>query len=114
MHEHEESTGPRVGYVGKVPAQADFVRHHVTDRIGGEFDRWLVKSTQNLLSVRAELPKAPVRFVFSAPQCDSVAVGVLAASSDHVGREFPLAIYTVVPAQLAAQHALGLPLAYLQ
>jgi len=114
MHEQDESNGPRVGFVGKLPAQADFVRHHVTDRIGGEFDKWLVKSTQNLLSAKAELPKASVRFVFSAPQCDSVAVGLLQASSDQVGREFPIALYTTLPAPLAARHALGLPLAFLQ
>jgi type VI secretion system protein ImpM len=114
MHEQEESNGPRVGFVGKLPAQADFVRQHVTERIGGEFDKWLVKSTQAMLSAKAELPKASVRFVFSAPQCDSVAIGLLQASSDHVGREFPLALYTTLPAPLAARHALGLPLAYLQ
>jgi type VI secretion system protein ImpM len=114
MYEHEETTGPRVGFVGKLPAQADFVRQHLSDKVGGEFDRWLVKSTQTLLSAKAELPKAAVRFVFSAPQCDSVAIGVLTASRDHVGRDFPLAIYTALPAPLAARHALGLPLAFLQ
>lgn len=114
MDQVEASNNPRVGYVGKLPAQADFVRHHVSDRIGGEFDRWLVKSTQNLLSAKAELPKAAVRIVFSAPQCDTVAIGLLLASRDHVGREFPLAIYTTLPAALAGRHALGLPLAYLQ
>lgn len=114
MNAYEETSGPRVGFVGKLPAQADFVRQHVSDRVGGEFDRWLVKATQTLLSAKAELPSAAVRFVFSAPQCDSVAVGMLSASSDHVGRTFPLAIYTTLPAPLAARHAFGLPLAYLQ
>jgi type VI secretion system protein ImpM len=114
MNEHEDSSGPRVGVVGKLPSQADFVRQHVSDRVGGEFDRWLVKSTQTMLSAKAELPPAAVRFVFSAPGCDSVAIGVLAPSRDHVGRAFPLAIYTTLPAPFAARHALGLPLAYLQ
>jgi type VI secretion system protein ImpM len=114
MNENEETSGPRVGFVGKLPAQADFVRQHVADRVGGEFDRWLVKGTQNMLSAKAELPTGAVRFVFSAAQCDSVAVGVLIASRDQVGRSFPLAIYTALPAPLAARHALGLPLAFLQ
>ncbi|HKU42435.1 MAG TPA: type VI secretion system-associated protein TagF [Polyangiales bacterium] len=114
QQEQEETTELRVGFVGKLPAQADFVRQHVSDRIGGEFDKWLVKSTQAMLSARAALPPGGVRFVFSAAQCDSVAIGVLVASRDHVGREFPLAVYTTLPAALAARHALGLPLAYLQ
>jgi type VI secretion system protein ImpM len=114
MPENEESSVTRVGFVGKLPAQADFVRQHLNDRVGGEFDRWLVKATQTQLSAKVSLPKAAIRFVFSAPQCESVAIGVILASSDHVGREFPIALYTVLPAQLAARHALGLPLAYLE
>lgn len=113
-NENEDTTGPRVGFVGKLPSQADFVRQHVPDRVGGELDRWLVKATQTLLSAKAELPAAAVRFVFSAPNCESVAIGVLVPSRDHVGRTFPLAIYTTLPAPLAARHALGLPLAFLQ
>lgn len=107
-----ESISPLVGFVGKLPAQADFVRQHVVDRIGGEFDRWLVKSTQLVLSSKLELPAHPVRFVFSAPQCDSVLVGVLMASRDQVGRAFPLAIYSALAAPVAARNAHALPLAY--
>lgn len=114
MQEQEETTSLRVGFVGKLPAQADFVRQHLPDRIGGELDRWLVKGTQAVLSAKAALPAGGVRFVVSAAQCDTVAIGVLVPSRDHVGREFPLAIYTTLPAPLAARHALGLPLAFLQ
>jgi type VI secretion system protein ImpM len=114
MNENEDTAGPRVGFVGKLPSQADFVRQHVAGRVGGEFDRWLVKATQTLLSAKAELPPAAVRFVFSAPNCESVAIGVLVPSRDQVGRTFPLAIYTTLLAPFAARHALGLPLAYLQ
>lgn len=103
-----------MGFVGKLPSQADFVRQHVTDRVGGELDRWLVKATQTFLSAKAELPPAAVRFVFSGPGCESVAIGVLVPSRDQVGRMFPLAIYTTLPAPLAARHAMGLPLAYLR
>jgi hypothetical protein len=52
--------------------------------------------------------------VFSGLGCESVAIGVLVPSRDQVGRTFPLVIYTTLPAPLAARHALGLPLAYLQ
>lgn len=115
MHAQDpETISPLVGYVGKLPAQADFVRQHVADRIGGEFDKWLVKATQNVLHAKIELPTSPVRFVFSAPQCDSVVVGVLVASRDHVGRTFPLAIYTALAAPVAARNAHALPLAYEQ
>jgi type VI secretion system protein ImpM len=115
MHAQDpETISPLVGYVGKLPAQADFVRQHVSDRIGGEFDKWLVKATQNVLLAKIELPASPVRFVFSAPQCDSVVIGVLVASRDQVGRTFPLAIYTALAAPVAARNAHGLPLAYEQ
>ncbi len=114
MNEYAQTNGPTVGVVGKLPSQADFVRQHVSDRVGGEFDRWLVKSTQSMLSAKVELPAGAVRFVFSAPGCESVAIGLLVPSRDHVGRTFPLAIYTALPAPFAGRHALGLPLAYLQ
>ena len=47
-------------------------------------------------SPRPSCRQRAVRFVFSAAQCDSVAIGVLVKSQDQVGRSFPLAIYTAL------------------
>jgi type VI secretion system protein ImpM len=93
--------GRSVGFLGKVPSQPDFVRQNIGDRVGAEFDPWLVKSAQNLLLSKSEWPEGAVRFVFSAPQSDAVVIGALGKSHDQVGRTFPLAVYT----SLAIGHA---------
>ena len=93
--------GRSIGFLGKIPTQPDFVRQNIGERIGAEFDPWLVKSAQNLLLSKSEWPEGAVRFVFSAPQSDAVVVGALGKSQDQVGRTFPLAIYT----SLAIGHA---------
>ncbi|MEY4581698.1 MAG: hypothetical protein RL701_6401 [Pseudomonadota bacterium] len=91
-----DSSKAQVGFVGKTPARPDFVRQNVTDRIGAEFDRWLQNNMQVLQQGKAELPNG-VRYMFSAPGCDSVAIGTLGRSQDQVGRAFPLAIYCSLP-----------------
>jgi type VI secretion system protein ImpM len=111
MAAHGYDHASAVGFVGKLPAAADFVRQHASHAIGGELDRWLVKSTQVALSSKG-LPAVPVRFVFATPSLDAVAVGVFDASHDQVGRRFPLAIYTVVPLAQAAQYLHVLPFCY--
>lgn len=98
-----------IGFIGKLPAQADFVRHGLAERIGGELDRWLQRSQQALQLAKSELPDTTLRFVFSAPGCDAVAIGVLRASRDRVGRSFPLAIFTMCPLTRAVTEFPALP-----
>jgi type VI secretion system protein ImpM len=112
MWEQAGSGRRRVGFLGKLPSQADFVRQPIADPIGKELDQWLVKSVQNLHLVKAELPETRIRFVLSAQGCDSIAIGVLGKSRDQLGRSFPLAIYTSAPGEAAAQAFHALPLAY--
>ena len=101
-----------VGFLGKIPTQADFVRQNIADRVGADFDPWLVKSAQNLSLAKSELPNGAVHFVFSAPHCDSVVVGVLGKSQDQIGRVFPLAIYTALPVGHAARAFHAIPLVH--
>jgi type VI secretion system protein ImpM len=112
MSESPPAPNRSVGFLGKIPAQPDFVRQNISDRVGAEVDPWLVKSSQNLSLAKAELPAAPVRFVFSAAQCDSIAIGVLVKSQDQVGRSFPLAIYTALALGVGARSFPAIPLAY--
>lgn len=104
--------GMRFGFLGKIPAQPDFVRQTLPEPIASDFDAWLVKSAQNLALAKAELPGGSIRFLFSAPQRSEAVVGVLVKSRDQVGRSFPLAIYTVVPSAVLASTFHALPFAF--
>ncbi len=112
MSEQAGNGQRRVGFLGKLPEQPDFVRQPIAERIGQELDQWLVKSVQSLHLVKQELPDACVRFVFSAPGCEAVAVGVMRKSQDQVGRSFPLAIYTWLALDSAAQALQAIALAH--
>jgi type VI secretion system protein ImpM len=101
-----------VGFVGKLPARADFVRQNIGEPIGVELDRWLVKSVENMQQAKAELPDGPLHFVFSAAGSDSVAIGAMTKSVDQVGRKFPLAIFTSLPVAQVARNFSAMPLAY--
>lgn len=101
-----------VGFIGKIPACGDFVRQHIGSKISAELERWLNASTQNLYAGKHDLGPACLRFVFSAPGCDDVAVGTLNKSVDSVGRSYPLAIFTSLSAaEMMAQPA-ALPTAF--
>ncbi|MET0388961.1 MAG: type VI secretion system-associated protein TagF [Polyangiales bacterium] len=103
-----------VGFLGKLPARGDFVRQHVSDRVGAELEQWLQKSSQNLYQAKTDLPAQPLRFVFTAPNSQSAAIGTLIKSQDQVGRSFPLAIYTHVPLKQAHANLPALPVAFAQ
>jgi type VI secretion system protein ImpM len=101
-----------VGFLGKLPARPDFVRHHLDERISAQLEQWLEAGSQSLLQAKAELPDGFLRFVFSAPGCDSIAIGVLANSRDTVGRSYPLAIFTTLPSAPLPIEYSALPSAY--
>src|SRR4051794_37753270 len=101
-----------VGFLGKIRTQPDFVRQSVADPVAGEFDAWLVKSVQNLALAKAELPQGLVRFVFTAPKQASLVIGTLCKSQDLVGRNFPLAIYAVLPVHELQGAFAAVPLAF--
>lgn len=102
----------RLGYIGKIPARGDFIRQHIGERVSTELEQWLQKSTQSLFAAKAELPTQHVRFLYTNVGCDSAALGVLKKSSDQVGRNFPLAIFTTLPLTEAMSKLSALPAMY--
>jgi type VI secretion system protein ImpM len=98
---------PPIGMLGKAPRHAEFVRHNAASPLARYLFRWMEESTGRLHGARSALPTAPVSFVFTAPGESSVLVGVLAPSSDSVGRAFPLALFQELPApEVAGRYAL--------
>ncbi|WPB79300.1 type VI secretion system-associated protein TagF [Archangium violaceum] len=98
---------PHIGMLGKAPRHAEFVRHNAASPLARYLFRWMEESTGRLHGARSALPTTPASFVFTAPGESSVLVGVLAPSSDSVGRAFPLAIFQELPAaDVAGRYAL--------
>ncbi|WNG44787.1 type VI secretion system-associated protein TagF [Archangium minus] len=98
---------PHIGLLGKAPRHAEFVRHNAASPLARYLFRWMEESTGRLHGARSALPTTHVSFVFTAPGESSVLVGVLAPSSDSVGRAFPLAIFQELPASdVAGRYAL--------
>jgi type VI secretion system protein ImpM len=110
------STGASLGrgaaLFGKIPARPDFVRERFAGPSAQRLDQWLVKSVETLHAARATLPPVMVRFAFSSPDTSSYIVGVLSPSRDQVGRDFPVAVFSHMPAAAIAEQVLGVPLAF--
>ncbi len=98
---------PRTGLLGKAPRHAEFVRYNAASPLARYLLRWLEEGTGRLFMSRGSLPTHPIRFAFTAPGEPVVLVGVLVASTDSVGRSFPLTVFRELPAaSLAGQYAL--------
>lgn len=90
-----------VGLLGKVPTEADFVRHNIGSPAAQSLDQWVREAHTTLTRSRGELPSAPVRFLFSDGRSEHALVGTLRASRDQVGRAYPVLAFAAVPAQVA-------------
>jgi type VI secretion system protein ImpM len=99
----------QVALLGKAPCQGDFIRWNAGDALSQAFHRWLEEAHEAVRRANARLPETPVGFVFTAPGGRQALVGTLAASSDRVGRAFPLAVYLSVNAASAAEQVSALP-----
>lgn len=95
-------TRAQTGLFGKLPAQGDFFRLNVADPAAQRLVAWLQESIELVYRGRLELPAAPVRFLFRAPEAQGALVGALVASVDKVGRAFPLCAFVPVPARALA------------
>lgn len=84
------------GLYGKIPAQADFVRHQAADAVARPFVLWLEEASELASRAGARDDAEPVRFLFRPPGAPRALVGVLAPSADKVGRRFPLALFAQV------------------
>ena len=81
----------QAGFVGKVPAQADFLKVQTGAPAAQALHRWLEDSNETLSRGAHKLPSQPLSFALAAP--DSTLVGVLAPGRDKVGRTFPTAVF---------------------
>jgi type VI secretion system protein ImpM len=89
----------QTGFYGKLPTLGDFVMRRVSAEFVETWDRWL---QQGIAGARAQFGgdwnaryghSAPWRFAFEAGVCGPGAVlGVMLASSDRVGRQFPMTV----------------------
>jgi type VI secretion system protein ImpM len=103
------TTTARAGMVGKAPCHADFLRINAGSSLAFQFHRWLADGVETARAARCGLPSGTVSFLFTAPKEKNVLLGVLAPSVDGVGRDFPLAVFTELPAPPAAHRLSLLP-----
>lgn len=101
-----------LGMVGKAPCHADFLRINAASPVALRLHRWLAEGVESARAARCELPGDPASFLFSVPEEKNVLLGVLAPSTDGVGRAFPLAVFTELPAPAAAHRLALLPAAF--
>ncbi|ATB37708.1 hypothetical protein CYFUS_003133 [Cystobacter fuscus] len=100
---------PHIGLLGKTPRHAEFVRHNASSTLARYLLRWLEEGTSRLHGARSALPSSSVSFVFTAPGEGSVLVGLLAPSTDSLGRAFPLSVFQELPASEVADRYALLP-----
>lgn len=103
------TSSARAGLVGKAPCHADFLRLNAASALAFQLHRWLADGVETARAVRCGLPCGTVSFLFTAPKEKNVLLGVLAPSTDGVGRDFPLAVFTELPASPAAHRLSLLP-----
>jgi type VI secretion system protein ImpM len=101
----ELSRGATVALLGKAPCQGDFIRWNAGDAVSQQFHRWLEEGHEAVRRANVLLPAEPIHFVFTAAGARQALVGVMAPSSDKVGRIFPLAAYLVADTPALAGHA---------
>ncbi|MFY0524004.1 type VI secretion system-associated protein TagF [Archangium gephyra] len=100
---------PHIGLLGKTPRHAEFIRHNASSSLARYLLRWLEEGTGRLHGARSALPTSSASFVFTVPGESSVLVGVLAPSTDSLGRAFPLTVFQEVPASSVVDRYALLP-----
>src|SRR6478736_2854703 len=104
--------GARVGAFGKTPRAADFLYYGPVDADTQAFRDWLEDGVSWASARTPDVWRLPATelpvfgFVFRAPGGNLV-VGALRASSDSVGRDFPISAYVVLPGAGLADDVLG-------
>lgn len=100
------------GLLGKAPCQADFIRMNAPAPVVHQFHRWLEDGLATLTAALRQFPPAPVSFAFTAPGERSLLVGAMAASTDKVGRQFPLSVFCEVESAPLADKFSLIPAAF--
>ena len=99
----------QVGLLGKAPARADFIRLNAPAGVVHHFHRWLEDGCSALQGPLRAFPPEPLRFCFTAAGEKTALVGLAAASTDQVGRQFPLSVFVQLDAAQAAAAFPALP-----
>jgi type VI secretion system protein ImpM len=98
-----------VALLGKAPCQGDFIRWNATDPISVQFHKWLEEGHEAVRRVNLTMPAEPICFVFTVAGARQGLLGMMAPSTDKVGRNFPLAVYVPVDNGPLAGNAPTLP-----
>lgn len=90
-----------VGYFGKIPTRADFVKASENPALSSMLDAWLAQAI-DLLSADARWKLnydalAPIHFAFIGPRRGRAVAGHLVASTDQSGRRFPFLLMSTMP-----------------
>jgi type VI secretion system protein ImpM len=83
-----------IGFWGKLPQFADFVRHRTMRPVVRALDDWF-REGEAALGDREAADAGTVRFLFHDGESRECLVGVFEPSSDRIGRSFPFAIFGV-------------------
>lgn len=89
-----------VGYFGKIPTRADFVKASENAALSSMLDAWLAQAI-DLLSADARWKRnydalAPIHFAFIGPRRGRAVAGHLVASTDQSGRRFPFLLMSTM------------------
>lgn len=103
-----------IGYFGKIPTRADFVKASENAALSSMLDAWLAQAI-DLLSLDARWKRnydalAPIRFAFIGPRRGRAVAGHLVASSDQSGRRFPFLLMSTMPIAAPAAFVPNSPL----
>lgn len=99
----------QVGLLGKAPARADFIRLNAPAGVVHHFHRWLEDGCSALQGPLRAFPAEPLTFCFTAAGEKTALCGVAQASTDQVGRQFPLSVFCQLDAAQAAAAFPALP-----
>ena len=96
---HQPMVHEVVGCCGKMPLHADFIKHNLKVRELVNLDDW-IQDGVTLLNRRYEDKWKKVfkfspnfRFVFAGDENDKTVTGVIAPSSDKIGRSYPFVVF---------------------
>jgi len=103
-----------IGYFGKIPTRADFVKASENAALSSMLDAWLAQAI-DLLSADARWKRnydalAPIHFAFIGPRRGRAVAGHLVASTDQSGRRFPFLLMSTMPIAAPAAFVPNSPL----
>ncbi|WP_317205438.1 type VI secretion system-associated protein TagF [Janthinobacterium sp.] len=109
------ATPTAVGYFGKIPGRADFVKASDNPALLKVLDDWLAQA-MDLLSADARWKLAydalpPLRFAFIGPRRGRAIAGHITASSDQSSRRFPFLMMSTIDVPEPALFVRNSPLA---